>query len=130
MATTNVGITGVGQVMVPVVDVNRATAFYRDTLGLPFLFAAGNLAFVDGGGFRIMLDVAEDDRFRPPGSVLYYKVPDISAATAALKAQGVNFESDPHLIAKMGDHDLWMAFFNDTEGNVLAMMSEVRPPAP
>ena len=115
------------QVAIVCQDVARATEFYRDTLGLPFLFAAGpNLAFFDCGGVRLMLGPAEKPEFDHPGSVLYYKVADINATFAALKGRDVDFIDQPHLIAKMPDHDLWMVFFRDSEGNTLGLMSEVR----
>lgn len=100
-------------------------AFYRDTLGLRFLFEAPNLAFFDCGGIRLMLGPPEGnkDSF---SSVVYYKVDDIQDAYATLKSRGVAFEGEPHLIAKMPDHDLWMAFFRDPDGNLLALMSEIR----
>ena len=119
----------IGQISVLVQDVERATAFYRDVLGLRFLFSAPpGLAFFDCGGVRLMLS-------RPEGesggtSVLYYLVPDIRAAYDALAARGVTFVDEPHLIARMPDHDLWMVFLRDSEGNTVGLMSEVRPPAP
>ena len=130
MTPTSIGITALGQVSINVDDIDRAVAFYRDVVGLPFLFRAGNLAFFDCGGVRLMLDIPEDERFRHEASVLYYRVDDLPAACATLKSRGVSIHAEPHLIAKMPDHDLWMAFFEDTEANVFALMSEVRPPAP
>jgi methylmalonyl-CoA/ethylmalonyl-CoA epimerase len=117
-------ITSIGQVALTVKDVQRALAFYRDVLGLPFLFEAGNMAFFDCGGVRLMLTMAENPG-ATYGSILYYKTPDIHATSEALTARGVTFESPAHLIAKMPDHDLWMAFFKDSEGNLLGLMSEV-----
>jgi methylmalonyl-CoA/ethylmalonyl-CoA epimerase len=120
-------ISRIGQVAVRVHDLERAVAFYRDTLELPFLFQAPpNLAFFDCNGVRLMLDIPEDREFDHPASVIYYAVGDIAAATATFKSRGVSFESDPHLIARMPDHELWMAFFRDPDDNVLALMSEVR----
>ena len=119
----------IGQIAVLVQDVERATAFYRDVLGLRFLFSAPpGPAFFDCGGVRLMLS-------RPEGesggtSVLYYLVPDIRAAHDVLATRGVTFVDEPHLIARMPDHDLWMVFLRDSEGNTLGLMSEVRPPAP
>ncbi len=106
-------------------NVARATAFYRDVLGLPFLFAAGHLAFFDCGGVRIMLDRPEKPEFDHPGSILYFSVPDIQAAHRRLLDAGITIVEPPRIIAPMPDHDLWMAFFRDTEGNVMALMSEV-----
>lgn len=109
-------------------DVTRATAFYRDTLGLPFLFAGGSMSFFDGGSVRLMLGQASAPEFDHPGSTLYFRVGDIHAAHGALTARGVAFRTAPHLVARLPDHELWMAFFDDTEGNTLALMSEVRNP--
>ena len=81
---------------------------------------------LDAGGVRLMLAVAEDPKFDHPGSILYYRVDDINAVAAALSGRGAHFTSEPHLIAKMPDHELWMAFLEDSEGNTLGLMSEVR----
>lgn len=124
-ATTNIGITRLGQIAITVHDVERATAFYRDKLGLPLLFTAGKLAFFSCGGVRLMLDVPEKPEFDHPSSILYFAVPDIGAAHRQMLASGVRFEDEPHLLAKMPDHDLWMTFFRDSEQNLLALMSEV-----
>jgi methylmalonyl-CoA/ethylmalonyl-CoA epimerase len=124
--TTSIGISRVGQIAITVQDITRATAFYRDQLGLKFLFTAGNLAFFDCGGVRLMLDIPEKPEFNHPSSILYFTVPDIAAAHRQLLAQEVRFEDEPHVIARMPDHDLWMTFFRDSENNVLALMSEVR----
>jgi predicted enzyme related to lactoylglutathione lyase len=123
---TGLGITRLGQVAINAHDVARATAFYRDVLGLRFLFAAGQLAFFDCGGVRLMLDKAENPEFDHPSSILYFSVPDIQAAHRRLVDAGVAIVGEPNAIAKMPDHDLWMSFFRDTEGNVMALMCEVR----
>jgi len=116
----------IGQIAMPVRDVEKAIAFYRDVLGMRFLFKAPpGLGFFDCAGVRLMLDgpaAAQAGR----GSVLYYKVEDIEDAFATLAGRGVAFEGKPHLIAKMPDHELWMAFFRDPDQNLLALMSEVR----
>ena len=122
------GLDCIGQIAIPVKDLERAVAFYRDALGMAFLFQAPPaLAFFDCGGVRVMLDVPESDEFAHPSSVIYFNVADIQDAYRTFKAQGVQFRDEPHLIARMPDHDLWMTFFHDTEGNTLALMSEVRP---
>lgn len=110
------------------VDLGRAVAFYRDTLGIPFLFEVPRLAFFDLAGVRLMLSEPEEASQDPPGSILYFDVPDLEAAHRELLDRGVAFDHDPSLIAEMPDHDLWMAFFKDSEGNQLALMSEVRKP--
>ncbi len=121
-----VALSQIGQVAIRVQDLARAVAFYRDTLGMRFLFEVPGLAFFDCGGVRLMLSRPETPEFDHPASVLYYKVADIRGAHDALRGRGVRFEDEPHLIAKMPDHDLWMTFCRDSEGNVLGLMSEVR----
>jgi methylmalonyl-CoA/ethylmalonyl-CoA epimerase len=117
----------IGQISVNVHDIARAEQFYRDTLGFRHLFSfPPKMAFFDCGGIRLYLGVAEKPEFDHPGSVIYYKVDDINATYETLKSRGVAFEGEPHLIAKMPDHDLWMAFFRDPDNNVLALMCEVR----
>ena len=114
----------IGQIAVVCKDVARATTFYRDTLGLPFLFAAGpNLAFLNAGSTRLMLTTAEGE-FDRGGSMLYFFTSDIEDTYADLKGRGVNFIEEPHLIAKMPDHDLWLCAFTDSEGNPMGIMEE------
>ncbi len=123
---TGIGITRLGQIAINAKDVDRAAAFYQDKLGLNLLFKAPpGLAFFDCAGVRLMLDRAEKAEFDHPSSVLYFAVPDIQGAYGKLKESGVHFEDEPHLIASMPAHDLWMAFFRDSEENLLALMSEV-----
>jgi methylmalonyl-CoA/ethylmalonyl-CoA epimerase len=124
---TSAGITRIGQIQVRTHDVERAADFYERVLGLKLLFKAPpGLAFFDCGGIRLMLNPPEKPEFDHPSSILYFAVPDIHAAHAGMKGKGVRFEDEPHLIAKMPDHDLWMTFFRDSEDNLLALMSEVR----
>ena len=92
---------------------------------LPLLFSAGNLSFFDCGGVRLMLSPPEKPEFDHPSSVLYFNVPDINAAYQQLTDKSVRFEDQPHIIARMSNHDLWMTFFRDSENNVMALMSEV-----
>ena len=127
MAEHDLSQSRIGQIAVVVQDLDRAVAFYRDTLGLRFLFQAPpKLAFFDCGGVRLMLDVPEEEEFKHASSILYYKVDDIQATWATLRDRGVEFRDEPHMVARMPDHELWMTFFRDTEGNTLALMSEVR----
>ena len=119
------GITNIGQIALTVQELPRAVAFYRDVLGLNYLFEASNLAFFNCGETRIMLTTAET-RESTYNSILYYKTEDIHTACTVLKDKGVQFESEPRMIARMPDHELWMAFLRDSEGNLLALMSEVR----
>jgi methylmalonyl-CoA/ethylmalonyl-CoA epimerase len=120
------GLGQIGQIAVPVSDIDRAVAFYRDTLGMRFLFQAPpGLGFFDCGGVRLMLDAPAKAQ-AGQASVIYYKVADLQVAFDTLSSRGVVFEAKPHLIAKLPDHELWMAFFRDPDGNLLALMSEVR----
>jgi predicted enzyme related to lactoylglutathione lyase len=124
MSTLSLG--AIGQISMNARDIARATAFYRDVLGLPFLFSAGQMSFFDCAGTRLMLGVASSPEYDHAGSVLYFRASDIRAAHQTLLGRGVAFKGVPHLVAKMPDHELWMAFFSDTEGNTLALMAEVR----
>jgi methylmalonyl-CoA/ethylmalonyl-CoA epimerase len=120
-------LSTIGQVAMPVKDLDRAVAFYRDRLGLEFLFQAPPaLAFFKCGAVRLLVEVPSDKEFQRPGSVLYFVVDDIDRAFADLQERGVTFRGAPHLIARMPDHELWMAFFDDGEGNTLALMHEKR----
>jgi methylmalonyl-CoA/ethylmalonyl-CoA epimerase len=124
--TSNFGLDHIGQIAVPVRDVDRSIAFYRDVLGMRFLFQAPpGLGFFDCAGVRLMLDAPASAQ-AGSSSVIYYRVQDLNAAFATLSARGVSFEAKPHLIARLPDHELWMAFFRDPDGNLLALMSEVR----
>ena len=118
------GLARIGQIAVTVKDIDRAIAFYRDALGMRFLFQVLNMAFFDCGGIRLMLSLPEKSG-EGYSSIVYYKVDRIQQAFETLSSRGVPFEGTPHLIAKMPDHDLWMAFFRDPDGNLLALMSEV-----
>ncbi len=129
--TADTSLASVRQIALTVSDVTRATSFYRDALGLHFLFAAGpTLAFFDVGGVRLMLSVPEGDFTPGGGAMLYFKVGDIEATHALLASRGVDFPSEPHLIAAMPDHDLWLDEFRDPDGNPLALMCEKRPATP
>jgi methylmalonyl-CoA/ethylmalonyl-CoA epimerase len=126
IASAGVEILRLGQIQVRAHDVERASTFYQDVLGLKLLFKAPpGLAFFDCGGVRLMIDSPEKPEFDHPSSILYFAVPDIQAAHAQMKQSGVRFEDEAHLIAKMPDHDLWMTFFRDSEDNLMALMSEV-----
>jgi len=117
----------IGQIAIPVLDLDRAVEFYRDFLRLPLLFRAPpGLAFFDCGGVRLMLSRPEGEGAPSRAGLLYYLVADLPAAHRSLVARGVEFLDAPHLVVKLPDHDLWMAFCRDSEGNTLALMSEVR----
>ena len=128
LAKTEFGLAQIGQIAVPVTDIERAIRFYRDTLGMRFLFQAPpGLGFFDCAGVRLMLDAPAKAQAENYSSIIYYRVPDLEVAFEALSARGVCFEAKPHLIAKLPEHELWMAFFRDPDQNLLALMSEVRP---
>lgn len=126
-AESEFALDRIGQIAQPVTDLDRAIAFYRDVLGLRFLFRAPpGLGFFDCHGVRLMLDGPAASQ-AGQGSVLYYRVDHLDAAFGALSGRGVVFEAEPHLVAKLPDHELWMAFFRDPDRNLLALMAEVRP---
>ena len=116
----------IGQIFVNVKDLDRATAFYREVLGMTFLFSAPpGMVFFDCGGIRIMLGRADRPEIDHIASIIYYKVDEIERVYETFKAAGVEFIIAPHLVAQMPTYDLWLADFKDSEGNILALMSEV-----
>jgi predicted enzyme related to lactoylglutathione lyase len=126
--TTNLRLGPIGQVSLLATDTQRVEQFYRDTLGLDHLFTVGDLAFFDAGGVRIYLHTMPADAWRP-SSVLYFLVDDIQGSKAELEGRGVTFTGAPHLIHRHADTGVeeWLAFFEDSEGNVLALMARVPP---
>lgn len=124
-ATGTLGITNIGQISIIVQDVDRATAFYRDVLGLSLLFNVPGMSFFDCGGVRLMLGRASSPELDHPSSILYFRVPDIQAGYQRLVAYSVEIVAPPRLIAPMPTYDLWMTGFKDTEGNIHQLMSEV-----
>jgi methylmalonyl-CoA/ethylmalonyl-CoA epimerase len=121
-----VHLSEIGQIAINVHDLDRAADFYQQTLGMNLLFRLPKMAFFDCGGVRLMLAPPEKPEFDHPASLIYYKVADLPAVHAALAAREVVFESAPHFVAKLPDHDLWMAFLRDSEGNLIGLLSEVR----
>jgi len=118
--------TRITQIAVMVKDLPRAIRFYRDTLGLKFLFEAPpQMAFFDCGGIRLMLGIPEKPEFDHPASIIYYLVTDIGATVKALRDRGVTVEAEPHFVTKLEKADLWLAFIRDSEGNPVGLMSEV-----
>jgi methylmalonyl-CoA/ethylmalonyl-CoA epimerase len=124
-ATAAIHLDAIGQIAITVDDLARAKDFYQNTLGMKFLFDAGHLAFLQCGNVRLMLTTPEKPEPRG-GTILYYKVNDIHATCAAIKARGASLLEEPHLIARMPDHDLWMASLKDPADNILGIMCEVR----
>jgi len=125
MTTDTFGLNSIGQISINAHDLGRAEAFYRDVLGVRHLFTVPKMSFFDCGGIRLMVGLAERPEHDHPSSVLYFRVDDIAKAHAALIERGVRFEAPPHFIARLGPRELWMAFFHDSEANLLALMSEV-----
>lgn len=121
----SLGITNIGQISIIVKDVERATAFYRDVLGLPLLFTVPSMAFFDCGGVRLMLGTASSPEYDHPSSILYFRIADIQAGYQRLVESNVDIVAPPRLIAPMPTHDLWMTAFRDGEGNIHQLMSEV-----
>ena len=120
------GLSRIHQISMRAHDVERAVRFYRDALGLPFLFAAPpRLAFFDCDGVRLMLSTPEPG-FDHAGSILYFAVEDIRQMHDTLATRGVMFRTEPHKIATLADREVWLADFEDSEGNTLALMSEPR----
>jgi methylmalonyl-CoA/ethylmalonyl-CoA epimerase len=118
------GLHQIGQIRIQVTDVDRAVAFYRDVLGMDFLYAFPGMGFLDVDGVRLML-VEPEGRAFGGESAIYYRVDDIGLAVKSLESRGVTFDDQPHVVHRDPAYDLWMAFFRDPDGNVLALMSEV-----
>lgn len=121
----NSQLTGILQISIPVADVARATAFYRDVLELKFLFAAPNMAFFDCGGVRLYLS-GEGSGHQAAGAFVYFRTPDIDNQLSILKERKAVVHQEPHIIARMPDHDLWLMWIKDSEGNLLGIMEERR----
>ncbi|MEW5977669.1 MAG: VOC family protein [Acidobacteriota bacterium] len=119
------GLSRIGQIAVTVQDLERSVAFYRDRLGMKHLFTVPNMAFFDCEGINLLLSKPEQPEFDHPSSIIYFAVDDIHRAYAVMSGRGVVFERAPHQIARMERYDLWMAFFRDSENNLLGLMSRV-----
>jgi methylmalonyl-CoA/ethylmalonyl-CoA epimerase len=117
-------IQKIGQIAVPVKNFDQAVNFYQEILGLPLLFTSNGLAFFDCNGLRLLLSVPESEEFAKASSVIYFQVENIKEVYEDLLGKEVNFIDGPHLVAKMGQTETWMAFFKDSEGNTQALMSE------
>jgi methylmalonyl-CoA/ethylmalonyl-CoA epimerase len=117
------GLSTIGQIALTVRDSARAVAFYRDVLGMKLLFEMPGMGFFDCDGIRLMLSASETGETY--SSIVYFKVPDIQTAYETLREREVAFDREPHVIARLPGHELWMAFFRDPDRNLLALMSEV-----
>ncbi len=125
-AATEFGLSTIGQIAINAHELERATAFYRDQLGMKLLFTVPpTMAFFDCAGIRLMLSLPDKPEFDHASSIIYFQVEDIQEATRTLKERGVQFEEDPVFVADMGTYDLWMASFRDSENNLLALQSNV-----
>jgi methylmalonyl-CoA/ethylmalonyl-CoA epimerase len=121
----SVQLNEIGQIALTVRDLARAKDFYQNALGMRFLFDAGTMVFFQCGGVRLMIGLSEETG-PIGGTILYFKVADIQKVHRVLEEKGVGFVQPPHLVARMPDHELWIAFLKDPEGNTLGLMSEVR----
>lgn len=121
-------VEAIGQIHIGVHDIARAVGFYRDVLGMPPLFEVPEqqMAFFDCGGVRLYLSADQSDEF-PSNPLIYYRVADIDEAYRAIRAHGVEFRREPHVVHRTGDYELWMCGFHDPEGNFIHLMSEVTP---
>jgi predicted enzyme related to lactoylglutathione lyase len=121
----NLANATIGQLMIPVADFDRGVVFYKDILGLPFLFSAPpQMAFFMCGSVRLLVGVLPAGQAANRGSAIYFRVEDTRGIFSSLKAQGVNFLADPHVVHKTATSELWLAEFTDPDGNQLALMSE------
>jgi methylmalonyl-CoA/ethylmalonyl-CoA epimerase len=121
-----VHLSEIGQIALTVRDLARARDFYQNTLGMQFLFDAGTMAFFQCGTVRLLIGTSDKPLFGE-GAILYFRVADIRGVYSVLKSRGVTFVEEPHLVARMENHDLWMSFLKDPDGNTLALMSEITP---
>ena len=117
------GLSTIGQIALTVRDSARSVAFYRDVLGMKLLFEMPDMGFFDCNGIRLMLSGSETGETY--STIVYFKVPDIRVAYETLRGREVAFDREPHMIARMPEHELWMAFFRDPDRNLLALMTEV-----
>ena len=121
--TQQFGLSSIGQIFVRAHDLDRAVRFYKETLGMPFLFQVPRMAFFQCGPTTLMLGIPESPEFDHAASLVYYLVPDIASAHATLRSRGVEFITEPRLVHRAADYELWLADFRDCEGNILALMT-------
>ena len=125
MSGTNPSYTGILHAGLLVADIARSLAFYRDVLGMQLLFEAEGMSFFQCGDIRLMIGTAAGESGDVPSHIIYFSVEDISTAHEALAARGVEFVSEPAVVHKAESHELWLAFFRDSDGNMMALLSEV-----
>lgn len=113
-------LTKVGQISVRVTDIDRATAFYQNKLGLKHLHQAPSVSIFDCGGITLLLSLPEKEN-DGPSSVIYFDVSNIQQAFQSLSGRGVEFVGKPHVVGKLGNIDVWVAIFRDSEGNVMGL---------
>lgn len=119
-------IQKIGQIGLPIKNIENAIEFYKEVLGLPLLFSTENMAFFECNGQRLLLSLPEKKEFANSSSVIYFQVEDIKEAYQQLIEKGVSFIDQPHVVAKMGNTETWMVFFKDTEGNIHALICDVQ----
>lgn len=124
MTESNTGLGEIAQIALTVEDEERATEFYRDVLGVKHLFTVPGMAFFDCGGIRLLLGRAQEELPGSKGAVLYHRVENVQRTFDLLSERGVEFKGEPHVAHRTEDYELWLAFFNDPDGNTLALMSE------
>jgi methylmalonyl-CoA/ethylmalonyl-CoA epimerase len=118
----------IAQLLIPISDFDAGVAFYRDTLGIPFLFAAPpQMAFFNAGGIRLLVGVMPPGQEAQRGSAIYFQVANIHTVYSSLKDKGVAFKVEPHIVNRTPQSELWLAEFTDPDGNQMALMSEVPP---
>lgn len=121
-----VQLSSIAQIAINVSDLARAKAFYKDKLSMSFLFEFGTMAFFQCGAVRLLIGTPEPGKaISNGGTILYFKVDDLESTYAALAAMQVPVLQPPHLVAKMPDHDLWLAIVTDPDDNPIGLMSEV-----
>ena len=123
--STEFSISKVGQISVRAKDIERATVFYRDTLGLKHLFKTSNISFFDCGGVNLFITIPENAELDHPSSIIYFDVEDIQKAFKTLSERGVKFEEKPNVVGQLGNLDVWIAIFRDSENNLMGLRSMV-----
>ena len=117
-----------GQLHISVSDVDRAVEFYRDVLGIPFLFRVPGqpMAFLQSGDIRLYLGTPEKPEFASR-CVMYFRVDDLDTEYERLTGLGVEFLDRPHVVHRDGRHELWMVFLTDVDGHQIGLMQERSP---